>query len=94
VNYTTARCGCQVVAVGAPGSLVRRSIESRHCGKPRCESGLPGKFTDRECAAYVWLHHVSYAWSVDYLDKSATDHIHNERYPSLIELAQSKGWEG
>ncbi len=36
MNHTTARCGCSVIAVGAPGSLARRAVESRTCGKPRC----------------------------------------------------------
>lgn len=55
MNYTTARCGHQIIAEGAPGSSARKACERRTCGKPRCVSGLPAKFTDRECEAYVFM---------------------------------------
>lgn len=94
MNYTKAFCGHDVIAVGAPGSSARRAAESRHCGEPRCESGLPRKFSDRECAAYVWLRHRGVdGWSVDLLSKSAMG-LRGTIWASVTDLAAEHGWEG
>lgn len=97
MNTTTASCGCQIPALGAPGSMVRSAIESQHCGKPRCESGLPKKFTDRECAAYVWLLHRGIrGWSVDMVTKDVLVPKGDSycTFTSLVSAAQHHGWEG
>lgn len=66
-----ARCGHPVPAVGTPGSMARRAAMARTCEHPRCQSGLPAKFTDAECAAYVRLSRSRFrGWTVDYVDKS------------------------
>lgn len=92
VNYTNASCGHSVPAIGAPGSMARRAAETRHCGLPRCESKLPAKFTDRECAAYVWMWNRGAPWLVDLADK--TVETPRTKYASLIEFAQHFGWDG
>lgn len=97
MNYTTALCGCPIVAVGSPHSQVRVASESRHCGKPRCESGLSNKFSDRECAAYVWLIHRGFrAWSVDLLTKECRMAKGNDSvtFVNVISAARQHGWEG
>lgn len=55
-------------------------------------SGLPSKFTDRECAAYEWMWDKA-PWLVDLLDKSVRDGKGN-KYANLIVFAQAHGWEG
>jgi hypothetical protein len=93
MTYTRARCGHQVCADGSPGSAARRACESRACGAPRCESGLPTKFTDRECAAYVWLWKLKVGpWTVDLLTKNVK--TPETGYANLIEFAQYHGREG
>lgn len=92
MNYTTAKCGHSVPAEGAPGSMARRACESRHCGLPRCESRLPAKFSDRECAAYVWMWARLNTWLVDLLDK--TVNTSKKKYANLIEFAHEHGWDG
>jgi hypothetical protein len=92
MNYMPAKCGHLVPAVGAPGSLARRAVEGRHCSLPRCQSQLPEKFTDRECAAYVWMWSKP-PWMVDMKDKSVRTGA-GKRYASLIEFAKAHGWEG
>lgn len=91
-NYTTARCGHQVIAKGAEGSIARKACEKRTCGADRCESGLPRKFTDRECAAYVWMYDTP-PWTVDLLDKTvrAGD---GTKYANLVDFAKHHGWDG
>ncbi len=97
MNQTIARCGHPVIAVGAPGSLARQAVEGRHCGLPRCESGLPKKFTDRECAAFVWLRHRGFKnWSVDMVSKDCRMEK-GDRYVTFINLCSAAtyhGWEG
>jgi hypothetical protein len=92
MNYTTARCGHQVVAEGAPGSSARKACENRTCDSPRCESMLPAWFTDRECAAYVWMY-AKTPWTVNLLDKTVKTGS-GKRYANLIEFAKHHGWEG
>lgn len=96
MNTTKASCGCTITAVGDPGSMAREAQEKWwNCGKPRCESRLPAKFTDRECAAYVWLHQRCIrGWVVDMITKKVTCYVQAEDFPSLIEAAQHFGWEG
>lgn len=53
---------------------------------------LPEKFTDRECAAYVWMWDKP-PWVVDLVDKSVRTGS-GKRYQNLIEFAQHHGWEG
>ncbi len=36
MNHTTARCGCHVVAVGAPHSPARERCETEYCPQHRC----------------------------------------------------------
>lgn len=92
---TKAACGCLVLADIDPDSSSRKAIEATHCGKPRCESGLPKNFTDRECAAWVWLRHhsVGRLWRVEFHDKSVELYA-GDRKSTLIELARERGWEG
>ncbi len=95
--YTTASCGCSIVAVGSPYSQARLASESRHCGKPRCEAGLPAKFTDQECGAYCWLKHRGFKnWSVDLLTKECRMEKGDSAvtFASLVNAAQQNGWEG
>jgi hypothetical protein len=92
MNYIKARCGHDVPAVGAPGSMARKAAERRACGLPRCESGLPDKFTDRECAAWVWMW-GRMNWIVDLATKGVVDAT-ERKFPSLIEFAQHYGWDG
>lgn len=91
MNHTTASCGHQVPAEGAPGSRARREQEKRHCGLSRCESGLPAKFTDRECAAYVWMWEKTH-WTIDLMTKRV--HLPGKEFPNLIEFAKHFGWDG
>ena len=95
MNHTQASCGCTVVAVGAPGSIARMTQESYSCGKPRCRSRLPDKFTDEECEALCWLQDCRIRWSVDMITKKARDHTTSDpvEYGSLVELAKAKGWK-
>lgn len=84
MNTTTARCGHSVPAEGAPNSGARRACEKRTCGNPRCESGLPAKFTDAECEAYCHLHDMGVrGWMVDLLNKKVHDDTDAE-FPSLV----------
>ncbi len=92
MNYTTARCGHSVPAVGAEGSLARKACESRTCDLPRCKSGLPSKFTDRECAAYVWMYDKR-IWTVDLLKKTVQTGD-GTLYKNLIDFAAAHGWDG
>ena len=92
MNHITAHCGHQVPAEGAPGSRVRREQEKRHCGMPRCESGLPAKFTDRECAAYLWMW-TKPPWTVDLATK-AVRMGNGRKFDNLIEFAKHFGWDG
>lgn len=91
MNQTQASCGHSVVAVGAPGSMARRAQERRHCGQPRCRSGLPKKFTDAECEAFCHMSDCRISFTVDLLDKSAMIHRgkHAGDYTSLIEAAEA-----
>ena len=91
MNKIKARCGHYVIAEGAPYSSARRAQEARHCGLPRCESNLPKKFTDRECAAYVWMWDKP-PWTVDLLTKRVK--TPRNEYANLIEFAQKHGWGG
>lgn len=94
MNHTKASCGHLVIAEGAPNSSARRAQERRTCELPRCKSGLPKKFTDRECAAYVWLHGRGIRpWVVDLLNKSVCNG-RGEMFVSLVEFALHHGWEG
>ena len=90
MNTTTAKCGCSVPAVGAPGSYARREQEKRHCGKDRCRSGLSQRFTNAECAAYCRLYDFDVrGWVVDLITKK----VHccdGVTYKSLIEFAKEK----
>lgn len=62
--------------------------------KPREESRLPAKFSDAECAAYVWLIHRGIRpWTVDLLNKGVQDGK-GTRWPGLIQFATHHGWEG
>lgn len=94
MNHIQASCGHMVPAEGSPGSFARLAAERRHCGKPRCESGLPAKFSDRECTAWAWLKHCYFrGWSVDL--KTREVHTAGGRsYIGLIEYATHCGWEG
>ena len=78
------RCKCGHLATGG------RDSRSWTCGSPRCESGLPRKFSDRECEAYVWLLDKP-SWLVDLIDKSVT--TPRGKYANLIQLAQEYGWD-
>jgi len=92
VNHTTASCGCSVVAVGAPNSLARRAQEQRTCGKPRCRSGLPKKFTDEECEAWCWIVDHGIPWSINMINKRAMDPTGDPvEYKNLVEFAKAKG---
>lgn len=93
MRLTKAACGHDVPAVGQPGSAARRAQEQRHCGLDRCKSGLPAKFTDEECAAYVWLMDRGIRpWLVDLLTKQVN--AGTKRYASLVAFARAKGWYG
>ncbi len=92
MNYTTARCGHSVPAVGEEGSLARFACERRTCGLPRCQSGLPENFTDRECAAYMWMYDKP-TWTVDLLKKTVRTGK-GKTYKNLIEFAAAHGWDG
>lgn len=92
MNHVKARCGHLVPAVGAPGSAARKDCERRTCGSPRCESGLPAKFTDRECAAYVWMWDTP-PWVVDLIDKTVRTGS-GTKYANLVEFATHHGWDG
>lgn len=66
----------------------------RSCGAPRCTSGLPLKFTDRECAAYMWLvDRGGSGWIVDLLTKKVHD-ANGREHADLIEKAARHGWDG
>ena len=93
MNHVTASCGHQVPAEGAPGSMARKAQERRHCGMPRCESGLPAKFSDRECAAYVWMWNQHGPWLIDVVNKKVWGHDGNW-FENLIEFAKHFGWDG
>jgi hypothetical protein len=53
---------------------------------------LSAKFTDRECAAYVWMWRRHGNWLVDLLDK--TVNTGKTKYKNLIEFAHAHGWDG
>lgn len=91
-NYTTARCGHQVIAEGAPGSSALKACEKRTCDRPRCKSGLPDHFTDRECAAEIWMWDKP-KWMVDLDDKTVVT-ASGKRYANLVEFAKHHGWDG
>lgn len=89
MNYTKASCGCDVIAVGAPGSMARYAVERRPCDKPRCRSRLPEKFSDAECEAYCHLSNRGARFLVDLLDKSVIvlrDDDTEIEFASLIEV--------
>lgn len=92
MNYTTAQCGCPVVAEGAPGSLVRQAQESRHCGKPRCRSRLPPKFSHDEVIAWCYLHDSGASFMVDLKTRGVlmiVNRLGMEMYfPTLIKAAE------
>lgn len=93
MNFTIARCGHTVAAEGAPGSMARKACEDRTCGRARCRSGLPKKFTDAECDAYVFLADIQYeiGFVVSLINKSVLDGD-GVRHASIIDLAKQHGW--
>jgi hypothetical protein len=97
MNTVKASCGHYVIAEGAPGSSARKAQEKRTCGKARCESRLPDKFTDRECEAYVFMLRKRDVWIR--LDKKTKSVVLYGgpipmRFDNLVELAEFHGWRG
>ena len=92
MNTVKLSCGCIEPADGSPGSAARKSQKRRKCRKPRCRSGLPAKFSDRECAAYCWLY-GRMTFVADLVDKTVRTEA-GTRYTNLVECAQACGWEG
>lgn len=96
MNYTRASCGHYVPAVGPPESAVRRRAERRHCGRPRCASGLPSHFSDDECDAWMYLTHCDIReWAVDMLHRHVTDWSGESpvQFAGLVEFAKHHGWQ-
>jgi hypothetical protein len=54
---------------------------------------LPSKFTDQECAAYVWMWNRENPWVVDLFDKSVKTGK-GVRFDNLVEFAKHFGWDG
>lgn len=95
MNYTQARCGHPILAIGAPGSTVRRMLETRPCSRPRCQSELPDKFSDAECEAYIVLMRVE---KLNFLVDLVTKRVHavyrgkEHDFPNLLIARQTLGY--
>ena len=87
-----AKCGHMVEVYLSCGDAAIKDAERRVCDRARCVSGLPRKFTEQECEAYVWLLDIgTRGWWVDLKDRSV-GHVNGERFASITEFAQSRGW--
>lgn len=99
-----ALCGhpVEVPASAKPGGSCERAARGRPCPAPRCQTGLPGKFTDAECDAYHRLTSKvigdrRFPWTaflVDMVDKSVfanSRHGRSTRFPDLVSFARHVG---